>query len=456
VWPEEHRQLLTELTVRSSPVREFQSEVTISTMSLPPQNTQLPEGLIINWDAIHHSEVDLVANYWAVDVYGKWKHTVNDIALKLGISKRDINEIVSTSHASDSMTRCHKCDSPRRVSSRTEFMSREARRRRLGLPYKCDQCVKEEARVEKLRAQAEEDQERARLKDVLERHLANQELGIFNYDSIEPVDAVHLYCIMLHSDDAIVNGRLGNLANIRAFPTDSLFSDVLANLHQKRILLFSEDTTIDALGSSENSGFSYYPLRVDWQIASEQLVDYEDVFRKLERVIAEMLNSYDGIDAINSLWWAAAEQDTEKYLREQLRTYGFYQLNVGPKLKEAFRYGLERFSVPRLRYFIYRIARNVAALAMKSGFTKAHALNTIPAAIIRDCDRALADRWTFSPYCFKWDEEESPVWALLFDRILGTGIAGFKETSGVSLNEILAKHKRFLEEEPSNEPTEIQ
>ncbi len=52
--------------------------------------------------------------------------------------------------------------------------------------------------------------------------------------------------------------------------------------------------------------------------------------------------------------------------------------------------------------------------------------------LIRDCDRALADHWTVNPYTMRWDDEEPRLTTLLFDRVLGSGIAGFKTMTGAT------------------------
>jgi hypothetical protein len=91
-----------------------------------------------------------------------------------------------------------------------------------------------------------------------------------------------------------------------------------------------------------------------------------------------------------------------------------------------------------LRYLLFRIAKNTAALSSRRDFTRQHALNTISGSLIRDCDRALADNWTIKPYCMKWDEEEARLIAILFDRVLQTGIEGFKSATGAAFDQVAA------------------
>jgi hypothetical protein len=105
----------------------------------------------------------------------------------------------------------------------------------------------------------------------------------------------------------------------------------------------------------------------------------------------------------------------------------------------ATRYCLQHFSIPKLRYLIWKVAKDTAAYAARRDVHRRQAMNSIPGSVIRVCDRALADQWEVHPYVLKWDEEEALITTMLFDRVLRTGVTGFKAMTGQSLFELVGE-----------------
>jgi hypothetical protein len=245
------------------------------------------------------------------------------------------------------------------------------------------------------------------------------------------------YGIMQHSHSAVSTGRVGNPYELALCPSNSLLSKLLARLRTSGILLFGSDTAIEAIDSSseEGKGISYYPLKVNWQLAQPTSGEsFPSLFRKIGAVIDARDEDPEYVDAASELWWMLGMDDAIRYLDRELSRYRIWDFSAGEKMNEALFHALSRFSIPKLRYLLYRIAKNTAALSTRQDFTRRHALNTIPGSLIRDCDRALADNWSIKPYCMKWDEEEAPLITRLFDRVLGTGIEGFRSTTGTTFD----------------------
>jgi hypothetical protein len=65
-------------------------------------------------------------------------------------------------------------------------------------------------------------------------------------------------------------------------------------------------------------------------------------------------------------------------------------------------------------------------------------------------DRYLANDWDVTPYVLRWDDEESLLITTLFDRVLGTGVAGFKSLSGRQIQE---NRLKALEEQKAPDQT---
>ncbi len=268
--------------------------------------------------------------------------------------------------------------------------------------------------------------------------IANEN-AVFDYDMISYFDAVLAHGVMLSSQSAIENGLVGNSFDLTLCPSNALLSNVLARLYDHGILVFRSDTSPEAIDpeSRDETRFSYYPLKVNWQFATaKDNNSFSKIFNQIGSIIDQRADHPEYFETVSELWWMLGRDDALRYLDQELNSYRLSGFEAGEKTKEAISYALNRFSIPQLRYLLWRVAKNAAALSVRHDFTKRHALNTIPGSLIRDCDRAIADHWTIKPYCMKWDEEEAPLITILFDRVLETGIAGFRSMTGAVLEEM--------------------
>ena len=382
------------------------------------------------------SEIELALEYWGVDSQGRWKNTVREISERTGEPKHKIPEIVRrvvVTHDLD--IRCADCRNPRVVSSRSDATYGVWR----GLNYLCESCRSARLAAERLREAEEKQVEYERAREIIQA--LSDEGAVFDYSEIGYLDAVVAYGIMLSSDSAVATGLLGSPYHLPLCPSNSLLSRLLGRLFNHGILALRRDTPTDAIDpiSQDNQQFSYYPLKVNWQFA-RPITDesFSSVFRQIGSVIDKRSDHPEFDYAVSELWWMLGMADAQRYLEQELNRYRLSGFVAGEKMKEALLYALNRFSIPRLRYLLFRIAKNTAALSSRRDFTKQHALNTIPGSLIRDCDRALADNWAIKPYCMKWDEEEARLIAILFDRVLGTGIEGLKSAAGLAFEQAVA------------------
>ena len=396
----------------------------------------MPQRILLCFLTSDPAEVNLALEYWAVDSEGRWLTTVQAISERLGKPKHKITESIrGTVIAYDMRVRCSSCRGPRALNSRTD-MSRAGWYNPSGL---CNDC---RARREQEQRDADGRKQRAaqeRSAKIVETNAGRE--TAFDYDSISYLDAILAYVVMLYSDSAVTCGLVGNPAQL-ALCSDSLLSDLLGRLFRNGILTIGADTPLDAIQpdiEGKLDRFSYYPLKVKWQFAqSESGESFSEIFRQLGFTVDMRAEHPEYVEAVSELWWMTALDSSVQYLREELDKYhGLSDFSVGEKMNEALTYALNRFSIPRLRYLLYRIAKNTAALSSRRDFNRRHALNTIPGNLIRDCDRALADRWDVKPFCFKWDQEEPRLVTILFDRVLTTGIEGFKVTTGTTFEQFL-------------------
>lgn len=380
--------------------------------------------------------IDIASQYWACDSQRHWLKTVQEIADNFGIRKHKVPDRVRRfALAFDLNERCAQCYAPRLLTTRGDAMQARC----YTLNFVCEECRATQAEATRLATEEKNRAEKERLGNIFQR--LREEVRDFDYTTIGYLDAIVAYAIMLASETAISNGRVGDPHHLMICPSDSLLADLLGRLRNHRILVFANDTPITAISPESVLGgrVSYFPLMVSWQFAPPTGGNsFADVFREIGHVVEMRTEHPEFLDSVSELWWMLSEDEAIRYLREQLSTYQLTDLQVGDKLSEAITYALSRFSIPKLRYLLQRVAKNAAAFSTRTGITRRHALNIIPGNIIRDCDRALADSWSIKPYCLKWDQEEAQLTTLLFDRILGTGIEGFRSMTGEAVNQMAA------------------
>jgi hypothetical protein len=291
---------------------------------------------------------------------------------------------------------------------------------------------------ERQREADKEQLEKQRLAAILQEIKANRDP--YDYSGIPLYGAIIACSIMIQSESACETGSIENISGLGLCATTQLLRNLVGSLHDRHIILCGDNTKIEALSpkSTDSLAYSYFPLQVDWQFAPPaDGGTFRDVFRYLNEVIEVRRGTSEYVEAVRKIWWEVSRDEIEHHLRGQLKTYGLPEFNVGDKFREAFDYVLQRFSVPKSRYLIYRVAKNAAALSTRVDFNRGRAINTIPGTLIRDCDRAIADSWNINGYTLKWDTEEPQLFTFLFDRLLGTGIGGFRMTSGQFLEQIL-------------------
>ena len=394
------------------------------------------QGMLLCFLSSSQSEIELALEYWRLDPEGGWKTTVQEIAERSGKPKHRIPELARRAAvAYDLCVRCTDCRTPRAISSRGDVTYRDWN----GAGYLCDRCRSGRQEAARLKEDENKRTEHERLYRIVQA--ASREDAVFDYAGIGYLDAVVAYAIMLSSDSAVATGVVGNPYELPICPSNSLLSSLLGRLFANGILVLRHDTPVEAIDPESRDGerFSYYPLKVRWQFAlSVGGESFSSIFRLIGSVIDMRVDHPEYDHAVAELWWMLGMDDALQYLEQELGTYRLSGFVAREKMREAVLYALNRFSIPRLRYLLFRIAKNTAALASRRDFTRQHALNTIPGSLIRDCDRALADNWTIRPYCMKWDEEEARLITILFDRVLQTGIEGFKSATGGTFRQIAA------------------
>jgi hypothetical protein len=379
--------------------------------------------------------IKLATDFWQLTPENLWQYSVKELLSRTGKRRQELMGAVQEAVLAVCRSiRCVECNSPLIVRTRTDLPTKPW----LYNNYRCPSCI-EVALAEERRLEAEKEAiENQRLMALLEVLKSNQEP--YDYRATPYYEAIIACSVMIQSESACENGDVGRINQLGLCASDNLARRLAAQLHAQRIFRFGQLTAIEALADSSKDGldYQYWALMVNWRLApSVDQNSFGNVLRQLNAVIENGRGTDEFMEAVRQVWWETSRDAIEQHLRSQLRQYGMPEFSVGEKFKESFDYLLERFSVPKARYIIYRVAKNAAALSTRVDFNRPRAINTIPGAIIRDCDRAIADNWNINGYTYKWDTEEPQLFTFIFDRLLRTGIAGFRITSGVFLEQML-------------------
>jgi hypothetical protein len=376
-------------------------------------------------------DLQLALDYWSgSEEAGKWRWniSVDEVASLHDVKKGDVPKLArDAADAVNVLRRCVECGCPQVFSSRSSLALR------IYGDYLCTSCL-EERRLALLRRQEQEERGR----DAKERdHIAQLAMRnqLYRYDEISYSDAIISFGIMLASDEACELGTFHDSGGLHLCPGTGLSSKLLARLFNNGILRISGTTSVQAVVLAGDGTWSYYPHQVNWKFADD--VDGRS-FPKIMSFLGEMLDAReedpDYYEAVDELWWKLGYDDALQHLESEVDSYRLPDVQVGPKTEGAIRHALENFSIPQVRREITNVVKNAAALSQHRDFARRHALNTIPGNLISYVDRAISEGWQVSPLLRNWQNEEPVLTTVLFNRVLGTGLPGFKTLSGKFLS----------------------
>lgn len=385
-----------------------------------------PYQILLCFDSPISDHRQLALDYWSGCVIGErwqWDVSVKHLAELHGVAQKDIPRLVKCTAIAVNLTRrCADCDDPEVLSSRSSVASK------LYGDFVCSECLQARNRA---RLERQEEAERKRSATHRE-HIAalSRRNQTFDYDEIGYADAVIAFSIMLASDQACETGLFEESDRLYLCETSSLSGDLLARLFQAGILGIAEDTHPGAVVKGDGDDWSYYPHKVRWRFASD--VSGRS-FPQVMKLLAEIVDGRDDepgyANAVTELWKLLAYDDAVSHLTNEVDTYRLPDVRVGPKTNEAIWHALEHFSIPQVRREISSVVKNAAALSQRRDFDRRHALNTIPGMLISYVDRAISEGWQIFSQLRNWQNEEPVLLTVLFNRVLGTGLPGFKTLS---------------------------
>jgi hypothetical protein len=373
--------------------------------------------------------VKFASEYWECDKDGAWLHTVKNISERWQYPVHQIARLVEDiAIAFHPEVECAICKKPMEIASRADYKAALERYRPT-----CRRC--EEHAEARQKSEAEEQVKsinEARNKIWLQQTSRHRP---YDYGRLSYVEAMLAFSLYIGSE---LNEETGEfrLSESPSFgPSKEDLWNTLSKFHDAEILEFGENTPLNAFDpGTDPSTFSYYYARVSWQFAlPETTRSFSSLFREISGVVDLREEDESYHEAVSEIWWQIGFSDAQRHLDKELEKYGL-SIQSGDKLREAFRYALSNFSIPQVRNLIWRVVKNAAAYSAQKGIYKQQAVNTIPNALIKLCDRALASSWIINPFIQKWDEEECVLTTVLFDRVLESGEVGFKFLTGKSVD----------------------
>jgi hypothetical protein len=149
--------------------------------------------------------------------------------------------------------------------------------------------------------------------------------------------------------------------------------------------------------------------------------DIEDLERLLKSEDEWPDDWHEDVAELNRV---VALEECLQYLRISLEEHGF-EARPSEKLTLVLRSVLARFSLGQTYNFIWRAARDAAAIYLRENTSKAHAVNIVPGHIQRGAERALAEGWAVKAFRRDRRIPESQVTHVLLTMALKLTDGGF-------------------------------
>jgi hypothetical protein len=178
------------------------------------------------------------------------------------------------------------------------------------------------------------------------------------------LDAFYAFTLLLGSEFDEESGEI-RLPAAQAFsPDENEMAKIIQRLYRLGVLVFGKKTSPDAfLPAEDENNYRYYPAKISWRFALPLFNDsYKNLFRELSDIVDMREEHEDFREAVSEVWWHIGQAEALRYLRLQLDQYSL-PMEESDKLHEAIRYALTHFSIPSLRYLIYKRAKDTAAYA---------------------------------------------------------------------------------------------
>jgi hypothetical protein len=406
---------------------------TINTATGGADQMTIQQKLSLEFFTEDQREIQLAQDYWDGENNGSgwiWARTVRSVALAVDLTQAMLLRAVkAAAKATVPAVQCSGCQMALEVETRSDLerLDRTA-------THTCSGCrakiLAERERLRRLQEAAIWDRKLEIVRKVRECCIR------FNYEQISYFDAIVVFGIFLASDDACNKGVFDDVAGLYLCASQDLCNALLGELFKAGILTFAEDCDPNSIQLKDDGSWSYFPGRMKWELAE----DLRGLSRpKLMHELGRLLDLRDQHEeywvSVACLWWRIGYDDVLTFLKQEEGKYRFPEPRIGEKTEEALEYALTKLPIPQVRRALKYAVKDAASYSMTRDVYKRQAMNSIPRNLISYVDRALSSGWVVTPVLRDWKLEEPLLLTVLFDRVLSSGMTGFKALTGHALNQ---------------------
>lgn len=319
--------------------------------------------------------IDFANRYWAMDEEGGYRERVVDLLPFRSITKpsavaKYVREICK---AYDENEACPLCEGLLLISSRAE--AKKTPRKSYQPCWDCQDRRRKEQEVK-------DAMERAELETFLAPHIANIQSTSVSYRNFTDDAVIILQAISALIGPRLVQGTFCLNDCVELTPLGT--SDFVDRLHKRGVL---EDDPSAAVSGS------YFlkegELWINKATARYFLPPDSDMGRDPE-AIKEVLDwEFSDGDALFNLWLDYGVTDVMRYMHYQC---SIHNQNLDrediQKVEDMVRHGLRTYSVAQMWFIMWKVARDAAALASRSYYSKETATATIPTKIRKQLEAA--------------------------------------------------------------------
>jgi hypothetical protein len=355
---------------------------------------------------------EIARHYWAQDEEGEFIYRVSEIAEQMGISGREVRELVNQIAVAESATQsCQKCNQPRRYSSRTEAGgSFSYNWRRLGICADClHQLERQEQEAERARAQA--------ARKIVDDSYRVPTEPLVDTEALQLDEAVALLALKRLVGNEKLEGfeplgeRLGELG-----PTEEYGLDLLRRLSH-RVLWVDPASSLDAFVWEGDQPNRFYLDRVAWQMAGPAS-DFQRVFAEIEQRFGQRDWPESWETQMPTVQVEVAAAELQAYLVEQLERHHII-FSPGEKTHEVTRAMSEHMSIGQGYNLIWRSVQSAAAFLVRERTDKRRAAGYAVGSLRRTAEKAIAQAWDVRPFKRSWELPEPEVTHVLYRLALG-------------------------------------
>jgi hypothetical protein len=362
-------------------------------------------------------ETQLCRDYWAFSEHGKFLHTVTKLADRYNDRPTRITARVARNcrvYLSDLCCNTTNCSSKRPLNSRSDYEQIRRFRRWNPAGWTCDTCLELE-RVEAGRRSELESEQRRTL--LLQRLSTQTNAGLLlGPQSLR--DTIFLVSLLRAggSEDLRWVRPLKTLP-VPLSPNEVYDAHVVHYLFSKGLICLHPGTPKESVEIEGGALAAYVPREAFWTLPLPD--DGPPPVAFLQGLEESLHSSWpaDWLREARALHREVALQECLRFLQIQLEEHHFTP-NIGAKTTLALRSVLNHFSIGQAFNFVWNAVTRAAAFYVQQRVSKLHAVNTVPGAIQRSAERALAEGWQVKAFRRNYRAPESQISRVLFTTAL--------------------------------------